>query len=83
MIVIVAAEAVQLLISLYHLKFQKGTDGCAPIPMKELPALESLITVLYRFITCALPVFVITWLIWVRKDPNRSFSQVKICLFGS
>jgi len=75
MLVIVAAEAVQLLISLYHLKFQKGTDACSPIPIYTMPVLESLITVSYRILTCALPVLVITWLIWVRKDPNRTFSQ--------
>lgn len=75
MIVIVTAEAVQLFISIYHLTFPNQTDACATIEIKDSPTLESIITVLYRFIGYAMPVFVILWLIWVRKDPNRSFSQ--------
>ena len=78
MIIIVTAEAVQLFISIYHLTFPNETDACATIQIQDSPALESLITVLYRFIGYAMPVFVILWLIWVRKDPNRSFSQVSV-----
>ncbi len=81
MFVIVTAEAVQLFISIYHLTFPNETDACGTIQIKDSPALESLITVIYRFIGYAMPVFVILWLVWVRKDPNRSFSQVNIKAF--
>jgi hypothetical protein len=75
MFVIVLAEGLQLAISLFHLTYEDPTQACSPVPVKQSPFIESVITSSYRFLAFYMPTLALLWLVWVRKEKDRSFSR--------
>jgi len=77
LIVVVLAEGLQFIISMFHLAYTDPTAACSPVTLKEYPFIESVITSTYRFFGFYLPAIALLWLVWARKERDRTFSRVR------
>jgi len=75
MFVVVLAEGLQLAISIFHLTYDDPTEACSPVTLKDSPFLESVITSTYRLLGFYLPIMALLWLVWARKEKDRTFSR--------